>query len=235
MPGKRAVLFDLGGTLVEYYRREEFPQVLREALGEVGVRLRARGLQVPPPDRLWRQAEAEDHESSDFRVRPLAHRLRRIYELPEEHGGAELLDEACRGFLAPIFARARLYQDALPVLRELRARGVRTGIVSNTPWGSPAGPWHEEVRRLGLADVTEAVIFCAEVGWRKPARDIFLVALGRLGVEAQHALFVGDDPRWDLAGPRALGMEAILLDRTGAFLELEEARVTGLEGVLRLV
>lgn len=230
-----AVLFDLGGTLVEYYRREEFPQVLREAMGEVGARLRARGLPLPPADRLWCHVEAEDHESSDFRVRPLAHRLGRIFELPEGHRDAELLDDVCRGFLVPIFARARLYRDALPVLGELQAREVRTGIVSNTPWGSPGAPWHEEVRRLGLSDLVDVVLFCDEVGWRKPATRIFRVALGRLGVAAENALFVGDDPRWDLAGPRALGMEAVLLDRAGAFQEVGEATVKGLEELLRLV
>jgi FMN phosphatase YigB (HAD superfamily) len=29
-------------------------------------------------------------------------------------------------------------------------------------------------------------------------------------------VFVGDDPRWDIAGPRAIGMDALLIDRTGA-------------------
>jgi FMN phosphatase YigB (HAD superfamily) len=39
--------------------------------------------------------------------------------------------------------------------------------------------------------------------------------LERLGVEADECLFVGDDPIWDVVGPEALGMETILIDRTG--------------------
>jgi putative hydrolase of the HAD superfamily len=94
--------------------------------------------------------------------------------------------------------------------------GCKTAIVSNTPWGSPGDLWHEEIRRLGLADHVDTIVCCDDVGWRKPAAPIFQHTMDKLGVTPAECLFVGDDPRWDIVGPRAIGMPAILIDRAGA-------------------
>jgi len=39
----RAILFDLGNTLVEYYARDEFPAILSEATARIKEELRASG------------------------------------------------------------------------------------------------------------------------------------------------------------------------------------------------
>ena len=212
---RAALLFDLGNTLVRYWERHEFPGLLRTGIAAVRGYLDGRGLLNVAPDVMWRHVEAEDHGRPDHRVRPLKGRLARIFELDESTCSEALLDEMCARFLAPVFARGSLYEDAIPTLRAARDRGLRTAIVSNTPWGSPAKLWRAEVKRLGLGPYVDVVVFCSEAGWRKPARQIFEYTLERLGVQAERCVFVGDDPRWDLAGPRALGMQAVLIDRRG--------------------
>lgn len=200
---KEFVLFDLGNTLVSYYELRDFPPILQAAIGEVERFLGAKA----EPERV----AAEDFEAQDFCVRPLAGRLGRIF--PEADWPPNMALEACRRFMTPIFALARVYGDVLPTLAALRARGVGTAIVSNTPWGSPAVLWREEMARLGLADAIDVLVFCPDCGWRKPARPIFDHALGKLRATPDRCVFVGDDPRWDIAGPQALGMEAVLIDR----------------------
>jgi putative hydrolase of the HAD superfamily len=125
------------------------------------------------------------------------------------------MDRACRLFLEPGFAVALCYEDTLPVLARLRAEGLRLAILSNTPWGSPAGPWREEVARHGLRERVEAVLFCRDAGWRKPAEPPFALMLRTLGVAPEECLFIGDEPRWDLAGAERSGLPAVLLDRSG--------------------
>ena len=83
------------------------------------------------------------------------------------------------------------------------------------PWGSPWEPWHEEMARHGLTAAVDAVATCREAGYRKPDRRAFELALSRLGVSAERCLFVGDDPRWDVAGGRDAGMDVALIDRHG--------------------
>jgi putative hydrolase of the HAD superfamily len=230
---KKAVLFDLGGTLVEYYTRAEFPGILEEAIGEVEGYLRHLDLLYLPPEALWQGVRDEDHEASDHRVRPLEGRLTRIFQLDDAHCAVaqpmsvDLVVEMCRCFMKPIFARGCRFGDALPTLHRLRAAGLQTAIVSNTPWGSPAELWREEVGRHAL--FAQAVVTCRDAGWRKPARQIFEFALERLGASPQESLFVGDDPRWDAQGARGMGMEAILIDREGSTKEGREHTIRSLE------
>jgi putative hydrolase of the HAD superfamily len=208
------VLFDLGNTLVRYFTKAEFPTVLDEAISGLADHLRREGGLQMDPTALRQRVAAENHEAADNRVRPLAQRLARIFELKSE-AEPDSLAARCEIFLQPFFARARRYEDSLPTLEALRVRGYRTALVSNLPWGSPPAPWHREVARLGLSPWLDTVVFCSDIGWRKPARQIFEFTLDRLGAAASDCLFVGDNPRWDVAGPRALGIEAVRIDRFG--------------------
>jgi putative hydrolase of the HAD superfamily len=207
---KRAVLFDLGNTLVYYWERSEFPALLEEAILGVRGALRARGLLVVPEEVMWQRVEDENHEAEDHRVRPLAGRLARIFHVEPEMAGA-----MCRPFTQPFLDRGNLCTDTVPVLKQLRSAGIGTALVSNTLWGSPSSLWRAQVEQLGLGEWLSAIVFCTDVGWRKPARPIFEHVLAKLQAEPRNCLFVGDEPRWDLAGPRSLGMEAVLIDRQG--------------------
>jgi putative hydrolase of the HAD superfamily len=222
------LLFDLGNTLVRYWERHEFPGLLRSGIVGVREHLERKGLLTISPEVMWRNVEAEDHGRPDHRVRPLEGRLARIFQLDAAVCSEPLLEAICARFLAPMFARGSLYEDAIPTLDKARARGLRTAIVSNTPWGSPAKLWRAEVERLGLSEHVDVLVFCSEVGWRKPARQIFVHTLERLQVPAERCLFVGDDPRWDLVGPRALGMQALLIDRWGTAHESSEPAISSL-------
>jgi putative hydrolase of the HAD superfamily len=227
----KAVLFDLGNTLIWYYGRPEIPQILREAVTEVENFLRDMGLLRVSQEEMWRRMEKEEnYEAKDYSVRPLEGRLARVFQL--DPGSEELLATACRCFMKPIFARARLYEDSLPVLRELRSRGFKTAIVSNTSWGSPAALWREELARHGLSEQVDATVFCRDVGWRKPDRRIFEFTLEKLQADAGDCVFVGDDPNWDMAGPRSFGMKAILIDRQGQFQGTEEESIRSLYELL---
>lgn len=119
--------------------------------------------------------------------------------------------DACCAFLEPIFAGAKLDVAARRVLEALQRGGVKTGIVSNTPWGSPAAPWREELARHGLLAQVDAVVFCADVGWRKPHPAPFQRVLTHLEVPASEALFVGENPRWDVLGTESVGLHPLLL------------------------
>jgi len=211
---KNTILFDLGGTLVQYYDKPEYPEILEQALAEVRAFLDAGGLLHVSQEIMWQRAQEENHEAEDHRVRPLEERLSRIFKLDGLiEPDAEM--DMCRRFLRPVFARGRCYEDTMPTLEELKARGFGMAIVTNTPWGAPAEPWREEIERHGLGDLVDAIVCCTDVGWRKPAKQIFEFALVKLRASPQQCIFVGDHPRWDVAGARAAGIEAVLIDRRG--------------------
>jgi putative hydrolase of the HAD superfamily len=203
----RAVLFDLGNTLVRYYRGDEFLPILREC-----VRCAAAAVhdKAPDLDSLFEKALELNHEADNFAVRPLEDRICKLFPACPVTDPIAMRN-VCKSFMTPIFSCARVEDDAVEVLDALRARGLRTAIVSNTPWGSSAELWLEELHRHALLERLDAVTFCVEVGWRKPHPAPFLRTLKKLAIEPCDAVFVGDDPRWDVEGPLRAGIRPILV------------------------
>ncbi len=108
-----------------------------------------------------------------------------------------------------------LYEDALPALEALRARGLRLGLLSNTARDLDAFVAHH-----GLE--VDAVLTSRAHGKTKPHGTIFRAMLERLGVEADAAAMVGDTVEDDVEGARAVGMRAVLVDREGRYPEVGE-------------
>jgi putative hydrolase of the HAD superfamily len=129
------------------------------------------------------------------------------------------MNELVGAFLEPIFSTAKVDPQAIGVLEKLRASGLRTAIVSNTPWGSPSAQWRDELDRLGLLNRVDGVVFCIDVGWRKPAPQPFQRALSVLRVAPERTVFVGDDVRWDVLGARRVGIEPILISKDTIYEE----------------
>jgi len=229
-----AVLFDLGNTLAAYYHASEFQPILAQAIRAVRDELASRGRDVVSLEAALHAAALENREAADYRFMPLLERLARIFRVSFADDAA-LAAAVCERFLAPIFAVGRVYADTLPALEQLRQAGVRTAIVSNAPWGSPPQSWRRELERLTLASAVDAVVMCGDVGWRKPAPEIFRHAARALGVAPQQCVFVGDDPHWDVQGSESVGMRAVLIDRDGRHPGYVGERVDDLGGLMALL
>jgi putative hydrolase of the HAD superfamily len=127
------------------------------------------------------------------------------------------------------------YPDAAPALAAMRALDIRTAVVSN---------WDCSLRgilgELGLTGLLDAVVTSAEAGASKPDAAVFRAALQELRCPAEKALFVGDSPQIDVAGGRAAGMRAVLIDRgpspaTAPAAGAEVERIFSLEALQDLV
>ena len=116
-----------------------------------------------------------------------------------------------------------LYEDVTPVLEELRRHELKLGLVSNGIRDLMAFCSHHSL------DV-DAIVDSRTHGYVKPHPTIFQAALDRLGVPAEDAVMVGDSPEEDVEGARALGMQAILVDRDDRHPELDD-RLTDLYGL----
>ncbi len=205
------VLFDYGGTLVDFYQRDQFPQILREALFEASTMLFQDRATMARDEDIWRRVAREDHERPDHRVRPLERRLARIFNV----GHGQPLEAAATAFTRVIRGHGTLLPGARAMLTDLTERGYRLGLVSNTPWGCPGEAWLRDLKDRGLRVLFEQVICCRDVGYRKPAPGVYRHALELFDVQPSDCLFVGDDPLWDVRGPQDIGMDALLFDREG--------------------
>ncbi|MFF5172162.1 HAD family hydrolase [Micromonospora sp. NPDC000089] len=113
------------------------------------------------------------------------------------------------------------FADTVPVLRELRSRGVRIVVLSNI--GLDIRPLLD---RIGVGALVDGVVLSFEVGMVKPDPAIFTHTLKLLDVPASSALMVGDSPRDDVGGA-SLGIRTLILPRT-------DGPVHGLGSVLQL-
>lgn len=126
-------------------------------------------------------------------------------------GGDPVLSRSCAVALVREWERHEnffLYDDTLPALAELRRHGLRIGLVSNGQRDL------EEFARHHSLDV-DVCVGSLRHGHVKPHRSIFEAALAALDTRPSDAAMVGDSYADDIAGARALGMRAILLDREG--------------------
>ena len=103
------------------------------------------------------------------------------------------------------------FPDALALLHRARSAGARVIVVSN--WDVSLD---EVLGRTGLAGLLDGVVVSAVAGAAKPSPAIFNDALALAGAAAEDCLHVGDSLAEDVAGARAAGIEAVLLDRDGA-------------------
>lgn len=100
--------------------------------------------------------------------------------------------------------------DSLPLLQELKARGYRIGVISNTADD-------ENVQRLvdlcGYRPYLDLVLTSAGFGYGKPGERIFRYALDQFGVTGEEAIMIGDTPEADILGANRVGMKNIWITR----------------------
>lgn len=195
MSGYRAVLLDLYDTLVW----SEWPRLrglIEERTGlETEALLEAFGRTRPA-----RSVGTFGSARGD---------LRATLEAAGARPDDELLDELS-GLIALVLQDGvHLWEDSVPVLRELRARGVATAVISNCDHST-----RPVVERLGLYEEADAVVLSFEVGSAKPDPGIYEAALRAVGAAPAETLFVDDQAAY-CDGALAVGMDALLILREG--------------------
>ena len=189
-PLYNAALFDLDNTLWD-----------RDA----AIRATGRLLhETYPAVRAASSAEEAEAKFAAFDERGLAGRERLIARTLEEWPGIGLSPEELAAWYLK-WSRLVLPQDpdVPPLLRDLNAAGVPWGIVTN----GPSSGQHMTIRSRGLEGLTGCVIVSEEVGYRKPAPEVFRSALDCLGLPpGRDVLFVGDDVAADMVGAKGVGL-----------------------------
>ena len=209
MPQPDAVLLDLYDTLVwsDWWGWQE------TLAGELGVTHEdvGRAFDLTRPARsTGAYADADDDLASVIRAvgldpePALVARLRGLEHQHIEEGGV------------------KLYDDSLPVVRELRARGVKTALVSNCSHNT-----RPLVERLGLEDEFDAVVLSVEVRAMKPDPTIYRITLDRLEVtDPTRAVFVDDQASY-CDGAADVGLWTYLILRPEEAAEGRPANIDG--------
>ena len=130
----------------------------------------------------------------------------RLYAEKGVPADGRLIAETARRFRAASTTHLRLYAGAKELLAALRQRG-KVLLLSN----AQSLFTRPELRQLGLEDCFDGVSLSSEAGFQKPDPRFFRLALEREGLEARDCLMLGNDPRCDGEGARAVGMAAYVI------------------------
>ncbi len=200
----RAVLFDVDFTLAR-----PGPELMPEGYVRCGER---HGLALDAA----RYEEARDAALVDLKRHPELDHDEEIWVAFTERivlgmGGTAPAARACATDLTSRWQQHEnfeLYEDTIPVLGELRAAGLKIGLVSNSA---------RDVRAFAAQHALDidAGISSFHHGKTKPHASIFRAVLELLEVAPEDAAMVGDTVEDDINGALALGMRAILVDRHG--------------------
>ncbi len=220
----RAVLFDLGGTLV---KTADIPEVIRRILSTYGVHrtLEEISLAHGEADRETRLKDYKlpwDEFWSRWNLRILK-RLR--VEGDIKHLARDMAERWWDN------ADVELYPDVIETLRMLRAMRLKLGLVTN---GFKLD-LDEVLRRVNLEGAFDVTVGVDSVGRPKPCREIFMYAIRRLGVSARESLFVGDSIEHDYMGALKVGMDALLIDRESKVKRSDVKKISSLLEVVRYI
>jgi putative hydrolase of the HAD superfamily len=203
-----AVLFDYGLTLMTYTRPT---QALHRAYSRIAATVGdnhwdADALLAAVHDRVAARVEAHEATGSLEEI-DITAAHRDAYADLGITLDTQQLDDAMREEQVAWWEGIHVAPDTVPTLHTLRSAGLRLGICSNAPY-RPAS-MREQLQHVGLLPLVDAAVFSGEVGWRKPASQIFEAALHALGSEPETTVHVGDRVREDVDGAHAAGMRAV--------------------------
>ncbi len=102
-----------------------------------------------------------------------------------------------------------LYEDVIHIFQELRGLDIKLGIITDGLYSVQKN----KVSSLGLQYLVDIIIYTDEIGRKywKPHPIAFQRAIEELAIEPYEAIYVGNDPTKDFAGPNSIGMRSVHL------------------------
>lgn len=202
---KNTVLFDLDNTLYDHYYS------LRNAMTIQRCRLSLNSFPIgqlidiyngslqKAYDRYLRK-EISYEETGHEKVSLFFHNLN--LSAP----GRDDVDTFLTSYDKVYFSDRRAAPGAIETLVRLNEHGFRIGVVTN----GQTKDQRAKMEAIGMADLIDAVFTSEEVGYPKPSKEMFQVALEAFNTKSGSALMVGDDIKSDIEGALNNGIDAVL-------------------------
>jgi HAD superfamily hydrolase (TIGR01549 family) len=208
----KAVIFDLGSTLIDFPVTNWEP-VSRECT-LAGRRLLIQHGRLIAEESQF--VEGFERVRGTFRDRAaITQKEWTIVEAAQEYFNQTgvrtedgLADKFFDAFYAELEKHLSLYDDTIEVLTRVKKKFPKVGLISNTIF--PERAHYREFKRFGLKPYFDFAIFSSTFGLRKPHPSIFLEAAKASGFEPEDCVYIGDRYLEDVQGSSGAGMHPIL-------------------------
>ena len=160
------------------------------------------GVPIPEYQRAWRPSEHDRSVGAITTKEGITIALRKLGKYSDE-----LLEEMMRRRVAAkkrVFSEEFVDPGVLPMLRELRKRGVKVALISNCYDEEAAA-----IRESSIFRCVDVAMLSCEQGVCKPDPEIYRRCLAKLGVGADECLYVGDGGSLELEVATEVGMHPL--------------------------
>ena len=209
----RAVIFDLGGTLM--YERASWDSITAQADEALTNYLREQGMELNLStfprefrkriDRYFRKREKDLLETTYSFV---------LREVLTDKGYGDVPESIIRNALDRLFAITQtnweLEEDTLATLQKLEQDGYRLGLISNAGDDQDV---QQLVSRFDISQFFDFIVTSAACSYRKPHPRIFELALSNWYFLPSEAVMVGDNLDADIRGAKSAGLYAVWINR----------------------
>ena len=207
----RAIFFDMDGTILDWRTgmEERWAWACKThcdgsyAPADLLVAVRRR--------RDWFWEDTERQQTGRLDLDEASREIVRLAFADLGLGPVELAHRIANDYRASRAESIKPYPGALETLAAVRARGIRTALLTN----GGADAQRESVERHGLTAFFDCVLIEGEFGVGKPDERIFRHALRELEGDPESTWMVGDSLEADIAPALALGMHAVWVDVEG--------------------
>ena len=224
-PALRAILFDLGDTLIDFGTIDN-NAMFRLGAKEAYTYLQELGHRLPS----WRRYHLRHWLAIRWHAILAVVRGREFHSMPVlvhccETLGIQLSPEEqlelCWRFYQPLRESSTVEPGLADMLASFHEAGLVLAVVSNT--FVPGEVLDRHLREEGLIDQLPLRVYSCDVGYRKPHAEMFREALAAVGAQPEQTLFIGDTPKADIVGANRQGMITVLKDPSGQRKGAEKA------------
>jgi len=208
----KAVIFDLGHTLIDYYHDWSGPEErtvrrLYDMARQTGSRMPETEFRQSMMATLQRNRDRKAQEMVEI---PLERVLENILGKAGCRVDEGLVQDGLELFYGALKEDRSLIPGTLEMLERVRDRGYGVGLISDVAWGLPSEYPMRDIRHYGLDRFFDDMIFSTDVGLRKPHPRLFKLALFNLGADVEGSMYVGNSLQADIKGAKNVGLKAVL-------------------------
>ncbi len=205
----KGLIFDLYGTLVDLKSTESY-----EEFNKMAVWLSQENIQVSGSMLMnyYRERCFELYQSAQKRVKFPEVDILQVFRdaigfFSGKDRGEEFARKSAMVFRTLTIKNIGLYPNTRAMLRELKRRKYRMGIISN----AQAAFTMPEIEDLKLEQFFDFIILSSDVGCSKPDSSIYKIASRQIELESGQTAFIGDDLHGDIYGAQNHGFKSVYI------------------------
>lgn len=202
----KLVIFDVGGTLLDY----------RPALNRLNVKILKKIYNIKVDEREVQKVVDETDSILGSSYLPkasadllISKNILKKFGIPISNARnfeKEFSDDAYNQF---VYKRMKLYSDALPTIKKLKGKFLIATLANTSD-----KVFHKNIlKKTKLKKHFHLYIDSDSVGIRKPNSKIFRLVLKHFNLKPKEAVMIGDTPSADILGAKKLGIKTILINR----------------------